>query len=161
MHPLRRLLAYLRPYWPQFSASVLLMAVVGLMEGFRLLLIGPILGSVLNPAKQADTIRLFTIPGTHHVIYLQQFIPSHFHNVLTVVAVALMGSTIIKGLCDYVGTYLVNYAGLGLVTDLRNTLYKSLLYRSIGFFSRHTTGTLVSTLIIDIHRIHSPLPTHP
>lgn len=157
MRQIRRLLAYLRPYWLQFFTSVLLMAVVGLMEGFRLLLIGPILGPVLNPGTQSDAIRLFTLPGTHHVVYLQQFIPSRFHNVLTVVAVALVGSTIIKGVCDYLGTYLVNYAGLGLVTDLRNKLYKDLLYRSIGFFSRHTTGTLVSTVINDIDRVQIAL----
>ena len=48
----------------------------------------------------------------------------HIHNVLDVVAFALVGSTIIKGLCDYAGTYLVNYAGFGMITDLRNHLYE-------------------------------------
>ena len=44
--------------------------------------------------------------------------PSYFHNALTVVGAALLGATLIKGFCDYAGTYLVNYAGFGLVTDL-------------------------------------------
>jgi len=127
MQQVRRLLAYLRPYWLQFAASVLLMAVVGLMEGFRLLLIGPILGSVLNPAKQADAVRLFTFPGTNHGVYLQQFIPSHFHNVLNVVVIALVGSTIIKGVCDYVGNYLVSYAGFASVARLRNAVFDKVL----------------------------------
>jgi len=30
---------------------------------------------------------------------------------------------------------MVNYAGFGLITDLRNRLYQSILHRSVGFFS--------------------------
>ncbi|HLY99401.1 MAG TPA: ABC transporter ATP-binding protein [Candidatus Angelobacter sp.] len=135
------------------------MAVVGMMDAFRLLLMGPILGPVLNPAQHTDAIPLLSLPGTRHIVYLQEFIPSHFHNVLNIVAVALVGSTIIKGVCDYAGTYLVNYAGLGMITDLRNKLYKRLLYRSIGFFSRNPTGTLVSTVINDIDKVQVALST--
>ena len=36
MRQLTRLLAFLRPYMPHFIGSVLLMAVVGAMEGFRI-----------------------------------------------------------------------------------------------------------------------------
>ncbi len=159
MGQIKRLLGYLRPYSVQFLASVVLMAVVGLMDAFRLLLMGPILGPVLNPNQHSESIPLLSLPGSRHIVYLQEFIPSHFHNVLNIVAVALVGSTIIKGVCDYVGTYLVNYAGLGMITDLRNKLYKRLLYRSIGFFSRNPTGTLVSTVINDIDKVQVALST--
>jgi subfamily B ATP-binding cassette protein MsbA len=159
MQQLRRLLAFVRPYLPQLIASIVFMAVAGFMEAFRLLLMGPILGPVLNPSQRTDSVPLVSFSGSRHVIYLQQFIPHHFHNVLTVVAVALIGSTVIKGVSDYLGTYLVNYAGLGMVTDLRNKLYKSLLYRSVGFFSRHTTGMLVSTVINDIDKVQVTLST--
>jgi len=149
----------MRPYLPEFIPAVLLMAVVGLMDAFRILLMGPILSSVLNPAKQTDSIRLTGFPGSDYVLYLQQFIPRNFHNVMTVVAVALVGSTIIKGVCDYLGTYLVNYAGLGMITDLRNQLYNRILWRSASFYSRNTTGTLVSTVINDVEKIQVSLST--
>ena len=35
-------------------------------------------------------------------------------------AFALVASPILKGIFDYAGTYLVNYAGFGMITDLRN-----------------------------------------
>jgi subfamily B ATP-binding cassette protein MsbA len=54
---------------------------------------------------------------------------------------------------DYAGTYLVNYAGYGLITDLRNSLYNSVLRRSAAFFQRNTTGTLVSTIVSDVERV--------
>src|SRR5260370_10395329 len=153
MHELKRLLSYLRAYSLQFLASVLLMGAVGALEAFRLLLLGPIFDKVLNPAAPSRNLTLFNVPGSDQVVYLQRFIPSYWHNPLTVVAVALVGATMIKGACDYLGTYLVNYAGFGLITDLRNKLYDKVLRRSISFFSRHSTGTLVSTMVNDVERI--------
>lgn len=134
MRQLRRLLVYLRPYLPHFVGSILLLAVVGLMDAFRILLMGPIIDRVLNPASPGRTLALFNMPGTQHAVYLQNFVPQHFRNPLNVVVVALVGTAIIKGICDYFGTYLVNYAGFGLITDLRNNLYDRLLQRSIAFF---------------------------
>src|SRR5512146_1962138 len=122
MRQILRLLRYVRPYSLQLLASVLLMAVVGLLDAFRVLLIGPIFDRVLHPASQSDNISLFTIPGTTRAVYLQQFVPQHFHNAWTVVAYALVAATLVKGICDYLGTYLVNYAGFGMITDLRDDL---------------------------------------
>src|SRR3989441_11246578 len=153
MRQLTRLLRYLVPYWWQFIPSVILLAAVGFLDAFRVLLVGPILDRVLNPSSGSDNILLFTIPHTKHTIYLQRFVPAHFHNAWTVVAFAFVGSTVLKGIFDYAGTYLVNYAGYGLITDLRNSLYNSILRRSAAFFQKHTTGTLISTIVNDIERV--------
>src|SRR5207237_10461231 len=66
---------------------------------------------------------------------------------------AFVASSILKGIFDYTVTYLFNYAGYGLITDLRNSLYNSILRRSAAFFQKHTTGTLVSTIVNDIERV--------
>jgi ATP-binding cassette, subfamily B, bacterial MsbA len=153
MRQLTRLIRYVAPYWWPVGASVLLMAAVGLLDAFRLLLIGPIFDRVLNPGSQTREMQLFTIPGSGRAIYLQQFVPSHFQNPWTVVAFALVAATVLKGICDYAGTYLVNYAGFGMITDLRNDLYDSILQRSAAFFQKHTTGTLVSTIVNDVERV--------
>jgi len=153
MKQLTRLLRYLVPYWWQFIPSVVLLAAVGFLDAFRVLLVGPVLDRVLNPSSGSDNILLFTIPHTHRTIYLQKFVPAHFHNAWTVVAYAFVASTILKGILDYAGTYLVNYAGYGLITDLRNSLYGSILRRSAAFFQKHSTGTLLSTIVSDIERV--------
>ena len=157
MRQLTRLLAFLRPYLPHFISSILLLAVVGLMDAFRILLMGPIIDRVLNPKTPGRSLTLFNIPGTQHVVYLQDFVPQHFRNPLGVVVVALVGTALIKGVCDYIGTYLVNHAGFGLITDLRNRLYDTILQRSISFFSRHSTGTLVSTVVNDVEKVQVTL----
>jgi subfamily B ATP-binding cassette protein MsbA len=148
-----RLLRYLLPYSAPFLASVLLMALVGLLDAFRVLLIGPIFDRVLNPAAQGRSLQLFKLPGSDRIISLQQIIPSHFQNPWTAVAFALVASTVLKGIFDYAGTYLVNYAGFGMITDLRDDLYNAFLRSSAAFFTKHTTGTLLSTIINDIERV--------
>jgi subfamily B ATP-binding cassette protein MsbA len=156
---LARLLRYVLPYLPSFLASVALMALVGLLDAFRVLLIGPIFDSVLNPHSEGQTLRLFKIPGTDRVFNLQQVIPSHFHNPWTAVAFALVAATALKGIFDYVGTYLVNYAGYGMITDVRDDLYNAFLRSSAAFFSKHTTGTLLSTIINDVERVQYAMST--
>ncbi|HEY4046333.1 MAG TPA: ABC transporter ATP-binding protein [Acidobacteriaceae bacterium] len=150
MTKLLRLLGYVRPYWLQAIASVIFMAAVGLLDAFRLLLVGPIFERVLNP--RAPNVKI-SLLGPRIGLNLEQLVPSHFHNPWTIVAFALVTSTLLKGLCDYGGTYMVNYAGFGMITDLRDDLYNAILRRSVAFFQEHTTGTLVSTLINDIERV--------
>jgi subfamily B ATP-binding cassette protein MsbA len=148
-----RLLMYVRPYVLYSLASVVLMAIVGAMAAFRILLVKPIFDNVLSPDAPPGLVLVFPVPHTNHVINLQWLLPSHFHNAWTVVAVALVGSAFLKSVCDYFGTYLVNRAGFGMITDLRNDLYNAVLRRSVAFFQKHTTGTLLSTLINDIEKV--------
>jgi subfamily B ATP-binding cassette protein MsbA len=79
--PLTRLLRYVLPYWWPLLASVTLMALVGLLDAGRVLLIGPIFDRVLNPGSQGKTIPLFKFPGTERFLNLQQLVPPHFRNV--------------------------------------------------------------------------------
>jgi len=153
MRQLTRLIRYVAPYWWQLLSSVLLMAAVGFLDAFRVLLVGPIFDRVLNPASPSHDLPLFKLPSSGRTIDLHQFVPAHYQNPWTAVAFALVAATILKGLCDYVGTYLVNYTGYGMITDLRNDLYDSILRRSAAFFQKHTTGTLVSTIVNDIERV--------
>jgi len=153
MRQLTRLLRYVFPFLPQLLPGVLLLAGVGFLEAFRWMLLKPVLDRVLNPSSGSENIILFTIPKIDKPVYLQWFVPAHFHNAWTVVAYALVAATVVKGIFDYIGTYLVNHAGFGMITNLRNDLYNSVLRRSAAFFTKHTTGTLISTIINDIERV--------
>jgi subfamily B ATP-binding cassette protein MsbA len=147
----------MRPYVLYWTLSVLLMAVVGALAAFRVLLIKLIINNVLSAASSPDKVLDFPIPHSQLHLNLQPLVPHHFHNAWTVVAFALVASAIIKAPSDYIGTLLSNKAGFGMVTDLRNDLYDSMLRRSTAFFQRHTSGTLISTLINDVERIQSAM----
>jgi subfamily B ATP-binding cassette protein MsbA len=153
MRQLMRLVRYVLPFLIQLLPGVFLLAGVGFLEAFRLVLLKPVLDRVLNPSSGSENILLFTIPKIEKPVYLQWFVPAHFHNAWTIVAYALVASTVVKGIFDYTGTYLVNHAGFGMITNLRNDLYNSVLRRSAAFFQKHTTGSLISTIINDIERV--------
>ena len=153
MRQLTRLVRYVLPFVVQLLPGICLLAGVGFLDAFRLLLLKPVLERVLNPASGSENIVLFTIPRIEKAIYLQSLVPARFHNAWTMVAYALVASTVLKGIFDYAGTYLVNHAGFAMITNLRNDLYNSVLRRSAAFFQKHATGTLISTIINDIERV--------
>jgi subfamily B ATP-binding cassette protein MsbA len=159
MRRILRLLTYLKPYSLYALTSVVLMAIVGAMSALRILLVQPILDNVLSADAQPRSILVFTVPRLHWTLNLQRLVPHQFHNAWTIVAFALVVSAAVKSVCDYVGTYLINYAGFGMITDLRNHLYDAVLRRSVAFFQRYTTGALLSTLINDIERVQVAMST--
>ena len=150
-----RLTLYVAPYWFQSLLGVVLLAAVGLLEALRLLILGPILRTVLDPSVKNESIPLFPKLSGPFQFDLMKMVPPHFHNAWAVVAFALIASTVLKGICDYCGTYLVNYAGYGMITDLRNHLYETIMKSSSSFFHKHATGTILSTLINDVERVQT------
>jgi ATP-binding cassette, subfamily B, bacterial MsbA len=157
MRRLWRLLYYARRYWLQALSAVVLAAGVGLMDAFRVLLIGPIFDNVLNPGaggRAKQTPLLGQLGARWHInVRPEMLVPHWIHNDWSTIAFAFVASTLLKGICDYAGTYLANYAGFGMITDMRDDLYESILRRSVSFFQKHTTGTLLSALINDIERV--------
>jgi subfamily B ATP-binding cassette protein MsbA len=133
---------------------------VGVLDTFRILLLQPIFDQVLRPDAPEGPITLGLSNSPWH-FDLRILVPHfmHMHNAWNVVAFALVVSTLVKGICDYFGTYLVNYAGFGTITDLRNDLYEATLRRSSSFFHKHATGTILSTLINDVDRVQVAVST--
>lgn len=149
-----RLLHYARRYTPAVIIAVIMAAGVGLFDGFRVLLVGPIFDNVLHPGGvPRKSISLIPSGFGHFQLTLQQLVPSGLHNSWNMVAYALVLSTLLKGICGYAGTYLASYAGFGTITDLRDDLYDAILRRSVSFFQKHSTGTLLSALVNDIERV--------
>ncbi|MCX6618926.1 MAG: ABC transporter transmembrane domain-containing protein, partial [Acidobacteria bacterium] len=153
MPELFRLLRYVRPYWFRLSVSVLMMAAVGAFEAIMALLIGPVFDRVLNPRAAGDGIVLLkSVPGIGP-LDLRLFVPSWMHNTWTIVAAVIVVVTLGKALCEYVASYLVNYIGFAVVTDLRNQLYDKVIHQSMRFFHGHATGRLMSAVLNDIEKI--------
>jgi subfamily B ATP-binding cassette protein MsbA len=151
-----RLLRYGLPYTLEWLPGVALSAIVGALEAFRVLLLQPIYDQVLTPSAPEGPILIGLAHSRWH-FDLRMLAPHFIHNAWDVVAYALIASTLLKGLADYTGTYLVNYAGFGTITDLRNHLYETIIRRSTRFFHQNPTGTILSTLINDVDRVQVAL----
>jgi subfamily B ATP-binding cassette protein MsbA len=152
---IRRLLGYLRPYGAGLAAGIVLIAIMGVVEFLVAFALRPAFDVILNPHSTSQALTLFKIPFSTHVVDLHSFAPRHFHNVWTVFAVALLLMTVVKGVCEYVGSILIQHVGLSVVTDIRNQVYEQVVQQPIGFFQHNPVGRVMSAVIADIEQIRN------
>ena len=159
MKDLYRLLRYARPYSPALAASVLFMAIVGLSQGLLVRLIPLVFERVLKPNTPDTPALLFAIPYTHVQVYLNDVVPSFVHNIWTMVAFGMLICFLAKGVCDYLGNYLVNWVGVSAIMDLRQDVFDRVLRQDAAFFEDQTTGRIMSSVMNDIDRIQVSIST--
>ena len=153
MNRVLRLTGYGRQYWPQIVLAVILMAMAGAATGVMPLLIQPVFDRVLVPNAPEGPVPLLPRPILGRQVYLDDILPLHGRSVWTMVAVALLLAFFIKGVCDYVGNYLVSYAGFASVTKLRNAVFDRVLKQGADFFEAHSTGQLMSSIMNDVDKV--------
>jgi subfamily B ATP-binding cassette protein MsbA len=151
MNELLRLLSYGRRYSAQLGVSVVLMALAGGATGLMPILVGTILYTLLDPKAGDDPIRInknaifghyFDIPHPHQI-----------HNIWAVMAFAILTIFLVKGLCDYLGNYIVNYVGFSAVTNLRDEVFDKVLKQGAQFFEANSTGKLMSSIMNDVDKV--------
>jgi ATP-binding cassette, subfamily B, bacterial MsbA len=125
-HPLRRLLGYSRPYRGRFVLALVAMLVYAGATASVGALIKPIIDNVL--------------PG-------QSGMPFSYW------AALIIGAYLAKGAGAYFSTYLMTDVGQRVVRDIRDRLFKHILDQSAAFFSRRTTGQLMSRITNDVNQV--------
>ena len=153
MKDFSRLFKYAVPYSAALLGSIVLMTIVGLSQGLQVKLIPLIFDRVLDP-KSADTPAvLFEIKHTDFKLYLNNLFPANIHNIFTMVAISILVCYLAKGVCDYLGNYLVNWVGVNAVMDLRQDVFDRVLHQDAKFFEDQPTGRLMSSIMNDIDRV--------
>src|SRR5712691_3992945 len=138
MRDLRRLLRYLVPHTGTFVIATFAMMVVAVLETATSALIVPIFDQAFAHGSAHSTATPFG---------LQRMIPPSGLAAWRMIALLLVGFTVVKGVADYFSTYLMAYIGQSSILRLRQELYSHLLSQSAAFFERHRTNHLVSRLI--------------
>jgi len=151
MKQLLRLLSYTRPYAAPLGASVLLMAIAGAAHALIAVLIKPVFDRVLDPSTADTPVLLFTFLGRS--LYLNDLVPDVIHNVWTMTACGILAVFIAKGVSEYLGNYLVNFAGFSAITDLRQEVFDRVLRQDAAFFESNATGRVMSSIMNDIEKI--------
>jgi subfamily B ATP-binding cassette protein MsbA len=153
MTKLLRLLSYAKRYWPHLIGSTILMALAGAAQGMMALLIKPIFDRVLDSNPHPGLTPLFAHPILHHQLYLEQIVPLQGRSIWTLVSIALLSVFLLKGLCDYLGNYLISYAGFSSVMDLRNAVFDKVLKQGAEFFESRSIGQLMSSIMNDVDKV--------
>jgi subfamily B ATP-binding cassette protein MsbA len=121
VHPFARLLRYASPYRGRLAAALAAMLAYGAASAALAWLIKPIFDKVL-PNRE----------------------------MLGPVAAAILGAYVVKGTGSYFSSYLMTDVGQRVVRDIRNTLFGHILGQSAGFFSRRSSGALMSRVTSDV-----------
>ena len=127
MKELYRLLRFARPYTPALLASVFLMAIVGASQGLLIKIIPVIFDRVLQPHTSDAPVVLFYFAPLDKRLLLSSIVPPGVHNIWTMVACGILLCFIAKGICDYLGNYLINLVGLSAIMDLRQAVFDHVL----------------------------------
>ncbi len=127
MHILKRISEMIRPYWPRILAGVLLSLMISGITGAIAWFVKPALDDILAGGKYE---------------YLK----------LLPLGIFLLFS--IKGLLSFCQTYVMKSAGMKLVRETRNRLYKHILSLPVGYFSRESSGVIVSRVMLDVETLN-------
>jgi subfamily B ATP-binding cassette protein MsbA len=122
----KRLLQYAKPYQGRITVAFAAMVVYAAGSAGLALVVKPIFDDVLGAA--ADV---------RHV------------------AVLILAAYLAKGFGAYVSGFLMADVGQRVVRDLRNRLFRHTLDQSAAFFSRRTSGQLVSRITNDVNQVQS------
>ncbi|HEX6464658.1 MAG TPA: ABC transporter ATP-binding protein, partial [Vicinamibacterales bacterium] len=124
--PLRRLLEYSRAYRGRLLAALFAMLVYAAASSGLAYLIRPIIDKVL-PGESGWPFRSW--------------------------ASLIVGAYLLKGVGSYFSTYLMTDVGQRVVRDIRDQLFRHILDQSAAFFSRKTTGQLMSRITNDVNQV--------
>jgi subfamily B ATP-binding cassette protein MsbA len=69
------------------------------------------------------------------------------------VPLLLLATLLVKNVLSYFSEFELNGIGLGMVRDLRRDAYERLIHQSSRFYTRSSTGDLMSRLLTDVEQI--------
>jgi subfamily B ATP-binding cassette protein MsbA len=129
----QRLLRYARPYRGRLIIAVLAMIVYAAGQGAFGLLVKPVFDDLLRMGDDTGAdVRFWSIQA---------------------MAVSIIGAYFLKGVGAYASGYLMTDVGQRVVRDLRGELFRHILNQSAAFFSRRTSGQLLSRTTNDVMQV--------
>ncbi|HSS44334.1 MAG TPA: ABC transporter ATP-binding protein, partial [Thermoanaerobaculia bacterium] len=162
MKPLRRLLVYFARYRGRALAALLAMGIVSLSTVAMLFLIGKVVDDALGAGTAASlsglrgagtkTAPLLRLLETGYAA-ARQAAESRGVDVRAAVVLLLLLSLVSKNVLSYFSEFELNTIGVSMVRDLRRDTYGKLLRQSARFYSKASTGDLMSRMLSDVEQI--------
>lgn len=118
-----RLIRYSKPYIYYFLGSVLCTLILSGATGAIAYLVEPAIDDIF---KEKNVSMLYLVPVLLIVLYS------------------------VKGAADFGQHYLIGYVGGSVVADLRDALYRHILTLPLSFFTKTSTGTIISRISNDV-----------
>ena len=145
----RRLLDLVKPYWVKLALAMICMVFYSLSTSAQALLIKPVIDGVfLNKEKLPPLVTKVIIE-----LHLENLFLIKGMEMLRILPIAIILLFLLRGIFNYGQAYLMNFVGLKVIADLREKLYNHLQSLSLSFFTKTSTGTLISRITNDVNLI--------
>jgi subfamily B ATP-binding cassette protein MsbA len=132
MQIIRKIIKLTKPYWPRIFGAIILGLVVSGITAAIAWLVKPALDEILVEKRYE----------------YMKFIPA---------GIVLL--FVIKGFLHFGQMYLMHSAGMKLIREMRNKLYKHILYLPAGYYKRESSGMIISRIINDVEVLRGLVST--
>jgi ATP-binding cassette, subfamily B, bacterial MsbA len=123
MGSFKRILLYSRPYWWRIALAMVGTLCVASTDGAIAYLVEPVLKRIFSEKDKA---------------------------IFAILPLGVIGIFVFRALCRYLYDYFIQTAGQLAIQDIRNDLYRNNLHLSLRFFSKNSTGALISRTLSDV-----------
>jgi subfamily B ATP-binding cassette protein MsbA len=146
-----RLLSFVKPYRWLLVLAVLCMIVSAIFDAAQLSMIVPMADKIL---ANKQIIAPGNLPAfiKHFIDVINAIEPLRLLHLLAVFVVALF---LIKGVFNFLQSYLMSDIGQRVVRDVRSKLYAKLQDLSLEYFTRKRSGELISRITNDVKIIEN------
>jgi len=123
-----RILSYAKPYWFRIAIALITAQVVAATDGALAWLVKPMMDRIFVE-KNAEVLKLIPL--------------------------AIIGLYAVKGIGRYIQNYLMRYANLRMIMDLRTDIFRHFQRMSLTFYKDRSTGELMSRITSDVGAIRN------
>ena len=88
-------------------------------------------------------------------IIIDKVLPSSDYQLLYVLSVVIIIIYLVRSVMLYLARYLIGYAGVRVVLDVRQKVFRHLQSLSLRFYEEYRTGKLISNVITDVSLMQS------
>lgn len=128
-----RLLRLAKPYWKALSAAFVCALGLSGITALKAWLVQPVMDGIF--VRQDTTL-------------------------LVPLSLAVLGIFLFSGFFTYGNAYLMQYVGNRVVKDLRERLFRHLIFLPVGYYARHSSGGLMARVLSDVQMIQRVATTN-
>ncbi|MFH1414589.1 MAG: ABC transporter ATP-binding protein [Elusimicrobiota bacterium] len=133
---IKKLFRFVKPYQKEFILALSSLAMVSALTPSLLTMIKPVMDGIFSLEKQV------TIPIAGIVVPRA--------NLINYLALVITCLAVLRGLFEYISKYMMAYIGQNVTKDLRNRIFRHLMYLSLSYYMSNPTGQLLSRITNDV-----------
>ncbi len=158
MKKLIKVLAYVKPYWPQAIVSVIFNILSTFFGLFSLMMAIPFLGILFGTEPIVDKLPDVTLTiksiSEYFNYYVSHLIITHSKAYgLGFISVLVVGFSLLKNVFRYTSLYFLATIRTGVIKDIRNALFSKLVELPVSYYSDERKGDILSKMTSDVAEI--------